>query len=118
MGLMTTNQLGKVEISDNVIATISGSALLNCEGIVGLPAKKIADGVNDFLGRENIGKGIKITIEDDKILVDVSVIIEYGVNISKVAEDIIAAIKEQVNNITGFQVSKVNVHIEGIKLAE
>lgn len=116
MGILLTNQLGKVEISDNALAAISGSALYDCVGIVGLPSKKISDGINDFLGRENISKGIKISVEDDKISVDVSVVVEYGVNIAKAAEGIITAIKEQVNNITGFQVAKVNVHVEGIKL--
>ena len=116
MPVKMVNQVGSIMISEHALATIAGSAVYGCSGVVGLPVKKISDGIIDFLGIENISKGIKILVEENKVAVDVYIIVEYGVKISEVAERIIEAVKNKIESLTGFEVVKVNVSVEGIKL--
>lgn len=116
MPVKMVNQVGSIMISEHTLATIAGSAVYDCKGVVGLPVKKISDGVIDFLGIENISKGVKVHTEENKVFVDVYIIVEYGVKISDVAQMIIEAVKSKLESLAGFEVSKVNVFIEGIKV--
>lgn len=116
MSVNIVNQIGKIEISDHTIATIAGLAVYECPGVAELPNKKISDGIVDFLGKENLAKGIKIHNEENRISVDVYIIVEFGVKISEIADGIISAIRKEVQNITSFEVDKVNVFVEGIKV--
>lgn len=47
---------------------------------------------------------------------DLFVILEYGINISVVAENIIEKVKFNVENLTGLEVEKVNVFVQDIRV--
>ncbi|NLY52194.1 MAG: Asp23/Gls24 family envelope stress response protein, partial [Firmicutes bacterium] len=48
-----TTALGKVEISDSVIAIIAGTAASECYGLVGMAARNVQDGLIDLLRQEH-----------------------------------------------------------------
>ena len=116
MPVKMINRVGSINVSEHTLATIIGSAVYECPGVVGLPVKRISEGISDFLGRENISKGIKVHCEENKVSADISIIVEYGVKISEVAQTIIDKVKNSVDTMAGFEVDKVNVFVEGIKL--
>ena len=60
---------------------------------------------------DHLTKGIKVTTKDNKLIIDLHVILEYGVKISVVAENIIERVKFNVENLTGYGVDKINVHV-------
>ena len=53
-----------------------------------------------------LSKGIKVYTKDDKLTIDLHVILEYGVRISVVAENIIDRVKFNVENLTGLKIDK------------
>jgi len=63
-------------------------------------------------------KSIHITMDDGVAVIDVFVSLKYGANIPEVAANIQSNIKNNVQNMTGIAVSKVNVHIADIDLSE
>ena len=62
-------------------------------------------------------KGIKVTTAEDKISLDLHIIVEYGVNINVTCESIMENVKYAVENATGFKVGSVNVNVEGVRVS-
>lgn len=115
MSAKLENALGKTYINDQAIATIAGMCALDCYGIVGMTAKGAKDGFAQLLGRDNVSRGISVTTKDDDITIELFVILEYGISIQTVAENIIDNVKYYVEKYTGLKVSSVNVTVESIR---
>ena len=118
MGKLLENKLGQVEISEEVIATIAGSAAIECYGLVGMASRKISDGVSGLLKRENLGKGVIVTFQDETLVVDLNIIVGYGVKISEVAANVMDRVRYSVETMTGLKVSEVNVNVQGVRFLE
>lgn len=110
------NQYGYIDIDDNVIATIAGLSAMESYGIVGMASKNATDGFFELLKKDNLSKGVKIYSEQNEIIIDLHVILQYGIKISVVAENIIEKVKFNVENLTGLKVKKVNVYVQGIRV--
>lgn len=108
--------LGKLVLSEEAIATIAGAAATECYGIVGMAGKKMTDGISELLGRENLAKGVSVSIDGEDVYIDLFVIVGYGVRISEVARMVVDKVRYTVENITGLKVKKVTVNVESIRL--
>ena len=108
--------LGLVTVNDDVIVRVAGYAALDCYGIVGMASKRGTDGFVQMMGRENLGRGVKIRSSGDKVDIDLFIIVEYGISISAVAAAIIETVKYKVEHLTGIPVGKVNVCVEDIRV--
>lgn len=110
--------LGRVEVSPGAIATIAASALDNCYGVVGLASRRLRNGRAEMLRSEQARDGIQIRMEQDKIIIDLYVILGHNLRISEVAHNIMTTVKYQVQNSLGMPVEQVNVNVQGLQLAE
>ena len=79
-------------------------------------ASSIAGGIYELLGKKNLSKGVKVELDGTNAVIDIYIIVEYGVNINSVAENIQEAVKNSVETMTGLNVTKVNIHIQGVNL--
>jgi len=61
-------------------------------------------------------KGVKVTVDNGNVDVDVSVILDYGYNIPATSSKIQARVKSSIENMTGLNVTDVNVRIAGINV--
>ena len=103
-----------IEISGDVIAVIAGVAVSEVQGVSGM-AGGFAGGISEVLsGKKNLAKGIKVDKEDEKVKIDVNIIVEYGSRIPDVAFEIQNRVKKAVENMTGLVVEEVNVHVQGV----
>ena len=109
-------ELGLVTVNDEVLVRVAGYAALDCYGIVGMASKRSTDGIVQLMGRENLGRGVRIQAMDDSVIVDLYIIVEYGISISAVASTIIDQVKYKIEHLTGVTVSRVNVSIEDIRV--
>jgi uncharacterized alkaline shock family protein YloU len=110
------SQYGEIVIDEHVLATIAGTAAMECYGLVGMAAKSAAGGIVELLKREQSSKGVKITTKDNLITVDLFIIVEFGTKISVVANNVIEKVKYNIENLTGMKVDKVNIHVQGIRV--
>lgn len=116
MPARNNNDYGHINIDDNVIATISGLSAMESYGIVGMASKNASDGFFELLKKESLTKGIKIYTDKNDVVIDLHVILQYGIKISVVAENIIEKVKFNVENLTGLKVKNVNVYVQGIRV--
>lgn len=103
-----------IEISHDVIAVIAGVAVSEVEGVASMSGG-FAGGISEVLsGKKNLAKGIKVEKTENSAKIDVNIIVEYGSRIPDVAYEIQNRVKKSVENMTGFKVEEVNVHIQGV----
>lgn len=116
MAIKTVNELGSIAISDNVLATIAGLSAMQCAGIVGMASQGAAEGIAELLKIESLTKGIKVYSDGDTLQVDLNVIVEYGVSMVAVADNVIDTVKYNIESMTGLRVDNVNVFIKGVRV--
>ena len=103
-----------IQIADDVVAVIAGVAVSEVPGVAGMSGG-FAGGITEVLsGKKNLAKGIKVVIEEDKVKIDVNIIVEYGARIPDVAFEIQNRVKKAVESMTGLKVIEVNVHVQGV----
>lgn len=116
-GLMNT-QLGAVVIDPDVIAQYAGSVAIECFGIVGMAMVSVKDGLVKLLMRDNLTRGVNVSICDNKITLNFHVIVSYGVSISAVADNLISNVKYKVEEFTGMTIEKINIFVEGVRVID
>mgnify|MGYP000920191662 CR=1 FL=1 len=116
MAVIQQTSFGKIEFSDEFLSNLAGVATMECYGIVGMASQKAMDGIVELLKGENLNKGVEITTTDDAVRIHLYVIVEYGVSISAVASNVIDTVKYRVEKITGLNVDKVDVTVNGIRV--
>jgi len=110
------NDLGLITISEDVLLKVAGYAALECYGIVAMSSKRAKDGFVEWLGRENLTKGVQINITDEGIDIDLFIIVEYGISIVEVCKIIKSQVCYKIENMTGARVRRVNISVEGIRV--
>lgn len=110
-----SEEFGTVKISDDVVSIISGIAATEVKGVAGMSGG-IAGGIAELLGRKNQSKGVKVTIGEKEVNIDLHVIMEYGVKIPDVAWEIQEKVKKAVETMTGLNVVEVNIHVQGVTM--
>ena len=115
MGAKKTNSLGEIIISDDVLAVLAGITAIGCYGIVGMASKRATDGIVELLGLDNLSRGVKVYTQDNEVIIDLFIIVEYGISIAAVAKNVIDTVKYNVENLTGTTVKKVNITVEGVR---
>ncbi|MDX9917021.1 MAG: Asp23/Gls24 family envelope stress response protein [Gudongella sp.] len=116
MPVKTSTEFGNLIIDDSVFATLAGMSAMESYGIVGMAAKDAKDGLFELLKTESLTKGIKVSIRDNFVSIDMYVILEYGIKISVVCKNIIDKVKFNIETFTGLRVDKVNVNVQGIRI--
>ena len=104
---------GSVNISEEVVAAIAAIAASEVEGVYGLSSSITAD-LKEMLGKKNMAKGVKLTLEEDVVTVEAFVILTYGYEIPVVAAGVQENVISAVESMTGLKVAAVNVDIVGI----
>ncbi len=118
MAAKIENNLGEIIISNNVIANIAGAVANNCYGVVGMAVRNAKDGIVSLLKSGNLSKGIGVQVEDNAIVIDMHIMVQYGVNVPAICESIMHNVSYQVSDMTGFTVKEVNVHVESMRVAD
>ena len=116
-GHMNT-KMGEIIIDNEVVAKYAGSAAVECFGIVGMASVNMKDGLVKLLKKESISHGVNVIIEDNHIMIDMHIIVAYGVSINAVTENLIEHVKYKVEEFTGLEVSRINVFVEGVRILD
>jgi uncharacterized alkaline shock family protein YloU len=107
--------LGKVEIAPEVIEVIAGIAALEVEGLANMRGN-FATGVVERFGKKSHSKGVKVELTEEGILIDLYVVLEFGVSIPEVAQKIQGNIRQTLKNMTSLEISEVNIHVVGLQM--
>lgn len=109
---------GKIEISDSAIATIVHEAVLSCYGIVDLAPRSLPSAIGRRLGISSDARGIRIEVEHNRVSIDISVVMEYGIPIFTVASNVMEVVTFKVEDVLGMDVERVNVNVDGLHVSQ
>jgi len=117
MDTKVSNELGTIHIAEDVMLKVAGYAALECYGIVAMSSKRAKDGFVEWLGRENLSRGVQLRqAEDGSLDVDLFIVVEYGVSIYAVCAAIVETVKYKLESMTGATVRRINISVEGIRV--
>ncbi|PKM50052.1 MAG: Asp23/Gls24 family envelope stress response protein [Firmicutes bacterium HGW-Firmicutes-7] len=117
VGRMST-EMGDILIDKDVISKVAGLSAIECYGIVGMAMINVTSGIAKLLKRESLTKGIAVTFEENIINIDLHIIVEYGVNITAVTDNLICTVQYKVEKFSGMKVGKINIYVEGVRVDE
>jgi uncharacterized alkaline shock family protein YloU len=109
------SSLGSIHISSAVVAQIVGHTAAESYGVVGMGGRH---GLGKLLSRDRLTQGISVSSCDDGLVLDLHVVVEYGLNLAEVAAAIRARVSYEVERLTGLTVAAVEIHIEDVRRSE
>ncbi|MGA7191990.1 MAG: Asp23/Gls24 family envelope stress response protein [Anaerolineales bacterium] len=106
-----TRPPGKTTIAPEVLTTIARMAALSVEGVSEMAP--VAGGVNRFFKR-GADNGVQITIHENIAVADIFIIVKEEVNIREVGRNVQQQVTRAIQEMTGMDVGRVDIHIEDI----
>ncbi len=113
---MEETKRGRIEISPTAIATLASEAVLESYGVVGMASRNLIDGISEMLQGERARRGVVVHMADDRITIDLYIIVQYGTRISEVAQSVMNRVKFTLEQTLGLPVQAVNVHVQGLRM--
>ena len=105
-----------MEIAPTAIATLASEAVLESYGVVGMASRNLIDGISEMLQGERARRGVAVHMDDDRITIDLYIIVQYGTRISEVAQSVMNRVKFTLEQTLGLPVQEVNVHVQGLRM--
>ncbi len=106
---------GKVSIADDVVALIASIAATEVDGVSSLVGN-VTNEIMSRVGMKKIAKGVKVNVNDGKVVGELAIMINYGYNIPATCKNVQDRVKNTIENMTGLEVVNVNIRIGGINV--
>ena len=113
--LQEDENIGTVQIADEVVAIIASLAATEVEGVSSM-AGNITNELMSKVGMKKLTKGVKVMVLDGSVVVDLAVTMEYGYNIPATCQKVQTKVKNAIENMTGLTCNDVNIRIAGVKV--
>lgn len=112
--ILKDDETGKVNISNEVIASIAGIAATEIEGVAGMAGGVASDIAHKLGVKKNPQKGVKVAVTGEGATIDLLIVVEFGVRIPELCWEIQENVKNSVESMTGTNVLSVNIFVEGV----
>lgn len=113
--LKQDDNIGTVNIADDVVAMIASLATTEVDGVSAM-AGNITNELMSKVGMKSLTKGVKVDVQADHVTVDLAVTMEYGYNIPATCQKVQAKVKSAIENMTGLTCTDVNIRIAGVNM--
>lgn len=113
--VLGADSMGEVKIADEVVAIIAGYAATEVEGVSAM-AGNITNELMSKVGVKNLSKGVKVMVEEGIVRLDLAIMVAYGYSIPTVSQKVQDKVKASIENMTGLEVSDVNIRIAGVDM--
>lgn len=106
------DELGSIHISEEVLAVIAAAAALEVEGVSSLSSG--GKDIGDLLGKKNLARGIQVQVEDEKVQLELTIMVKYGYTIMDVAKAVQDAVTTNIESMSSLSVQHVNINVGGV----
>ena len=106
-------QLGSINISEDVINSMVRNAITEVDGVAGL-SNTAGSELAELFGLKTLSRGVKVQFVESKIVVDAIITVVYGPNIINIAKAVQEKVMSVVQSTTGIEGAEVNVHVSGV----
>lgn len=112
------NHLGTIDISYDYFVSLVGETVVNCFGVAAMSPVTARQSLYERLIRKEesrIDRGIRIRTKNQKLVIDLHIIVTFGTNISAIVKSIMHKVRFTMEEKTGFEVARVNVFVDGMR---
>jgi uncharacterized alkaline shock family protein YloU len=118
------SEMGNTTISSAVVSQIAGIAAQEVENAqmgggasaaVGGFLQSVAGGVTSG---ENYSRGVSVEVGEEEAAVDLTMSVDYGESIPRVAEATRRNVINRVENLTGLRVTEVNILVSDVQIPD
>lgn len=113
--LKSDENVGAVQIADDVVAMIASLAATEVSGVNSM-AGNITNELMAKVGVKRLTRGVRVRVEDGVVSVDLAVTMDYGFNIPATCQQVQNKVKSAIENMTGLTCSSVNIRIAGVSM--
>ncbi len=107
--------LGDMTFTGEYFSALVSEAAKSCYGVAGMASGGVSDTVKDLLLRSKFtDKGVRVSNEGDALVIELHLIMSYGVNISTASQSITHRVRDEVEQATGLKVARVTVFVDDI----
>ncbi len=119
------SDLGTTTIQDSVVTAIIGMAAEEVDGVatshggVRLPgdtSPTVGEFVDNITGGGSRTRGLSVDVGEQQAAADITVNVEYGRSIPKVTQAVRDRVIKRVQNLTGLEVTEVNIQVNDVIL--
>jgi uncharacterized alkaline shock family protein YloU len=108
-----SSSLGRILISHEAVAHIVGRVAAEAYGVVGMAPRTPRQ---RLLIRDRLRQGITVGgSAEEGVTIELSVVVEYGLNLAEVAASLRNRVRYEVERLTGLKVADVEVRIQDVK---
>jgi uncharacterized alkaline shock family protein YloU len=108
-----SSSLGRISISHEAVAHIVGRVAAEAYGVVGMAPRNPREWL---LSRDRLRQGITVGgSAEEGVTIELSVIVEYGLNLAEVASSLRNRVRYEVERLTGLKVAEIEVRIQDVK---
>jgi uncharacterized alkaline shock family protein YloU len=121
------SDLGTTTIQDAVVSAIVGIAAEEVDGVAsshggtrlpGDSSPTVGEFVDNITGGAGRTRGLSVDVGERQAAADVTVNVEYGRSIAQVTQAVRERVIERVQNLTGLEVTEVNIQVNDVILPE
>ncbi|MEF9945840.1 MAG: Asp23/Gls24 family envelope stress response protein [Lachnospiraceae bacterium] len=113
--IQSDENLGEVQIADEVVAIIAGLAAMEVEGVASMAGNATRELISK-LGMKSLSKGVKVDVLDGIVTVSLALNLKYGYSIMDISGKVQDKVKTAIENMTGLIVADVNIRIAGVDM--
>lgn len=119
MAVEKKTNYGNISVSDEAIASLAGGVITECYGVVGMASRQVfRDGWAELLKIENYSKGVVVHKGENGLEIDLYIIVSFGVKISAVVQEAQKKVKYMLEKTLSYDVDKVNIFVQGVRVVE
>lgn len=117
MAIEKKTNYGNISVSEEAIASLVGGIITECYGVVGMSSKQVLkDGWSELLKKENYSRGVVVHNTEDGLVIDLYIIVSFGVKISEAVREAQKKVKYVLEKTLSLDISAVNVFVQGVRV--
>ena len=109
---------GRTVVADAVVAKVAGIAAREVPGVhaLGGGAARAFGALRDVVGSTDLGQGVRVEVGETQVAADVTIVVEYPVAISQVADQVRESVAAAIEQLVGMDVAEVNVSVADVHI--
>lgn len=109
---------GKTAISEQAVAKVAAIAARAVEGVhsLGTGSGRALGAVREAVGASSATQGVHVEVGETEVAVDVTLVAVYGIPLTRIANDVRAAVYSAVESLVGLRVVEVNVDVNDVQI--
>lgn len=115
--IQSVENLGEVQIADEVVAIIAGLAAMEVDGVSSMAGNATRELIAK-LGMKSLSKGVKVDVLEGVVTVALAINLKYGKNIKETTVKVQEKVKAAIENMTGLTVADINIRVVSVDMPE